>query len=804
MTAPVAPLARPTLSTEPSGQRASGRWRRVCWPYYLAAVVLLLVAAFLRFYDLDGSRMPDVEYEAATAAVGTFPEFWEKLREDSVPPVHPLALWVLYQGERSKFSVRAVSAVAGVLTIAVLLLLLPRVGVEKRVALLAGLLATISTPALAHARRAEEYSLDALLAALLMAGLLLYLRSGRKTLLGLGLFLGPLVQYGLALFGAAVLATAAVAAVHGRGREGSSDSSPGDKRTAYQARTGNWLKQRRDLLGPAAALLAGCAAAWWLTLRHQWVPGGWGSQGYIYGPGYLKPYYFDWAEGPVGFFVVSRIWDLLAWHLTPLAAAWVVIGLGIMAGAAVSRRRFNPILILTLCALGIGVVFALLRWYPLGGTPQTVYLGPLIFLAAGTAFCGVSDKMAVWTGREWLRPAVLVGLALLSVLTGITAAREYQLFALRSLDTALYAQKEDEGEAFYAGLRARVQDGDALYAAPYAHLRTTFHLGDNPAHHRHWQCVSDTVGECLEETVNLTLRDAATARRIWFDPRWGTFEQWRVLQQWEDLGIVERVPIYGERVAWLMADLDWLREKYAVWQQEYRDRTAGAPAAGSNFDLYLEDDVLYYYKEGCRAADIRGSFFLNLVPFKAADLPAEIQPVGYEQLSFAFSQRGALFEGKCFAAVPLPDYDYPLAEIQAGQYVDAGGPAWAVSIDRKPDYFRSLEPAITAVEPAAQGVFDLYLTADALYYYKERCAPGDTARRFFLHIFPAEAADLPAERRRHGFDNRDFDFDRQGAAFDGKCMAEVGRPDYPIAAIRTGQFAIGGSRAWSVEWTVGE
>ncbi len=48
--------------------------------------------------------------------------------------------------------------------------------------------------------------------------------------------------------------------------------------------------------------------------------------------------------------------------------------------------------------------------------------------------------------------------------------------------------------------------------------------------------------------------------------------------------------------------------------------------------------------------------------------------------------------------------------------------------------------------------------------------------------------DLPANRQQHGYDNRDFDFDRRGVMFDGKCMARVPLPDYAIARIITGQF----------------
>lgn len=48
-------------------------------------------------------------------------------------------------------------------------------------------------------------------------------------------------------------------------------------------------------------------------------------------------------------------------------------------------------------------------------------------------------------------------------------------------------------------------------------------------------------------------------------------------------------------------------------------------------------------------------------------------------------------------------------------------------------------------------------------------------------------------------DNRDFAFAGRGAHGDGKGMVPGGLPDYPMAAIRTGQFVSGEPPAWSVE-----
>lgn len=99
-------------------------------------------------------------------------------------------------------------------------------------------------------------------------------------------------------------------------------------------------------------------------------------------------------------------------------------------------------------------------------------------------------------------------------------------------------------------------------------------------------------------------------------------------------------------------------------------------------------------------------------------------------------------------------------------------------------------------EPAARGVWDVYLDEAALTYHKQPCVAEDTASRFFLHVFPSDEADLPEDRRRHGFDNRDFDF--RGVRLDDGCFARIPLPDYAFGKMRTGQYVIGGEALWKV------
>ena len=116
---------------------------------------------------------------------------------------------------------------------------------------------------------------------------------------------------------------------------------------------------------------------------------------------------------------------------------------------------------------------------------------------------------------------------------------------------------------------------------------------------------------------------------------------------------------------------------------------------------------------------------------------------------------------------------------------------------------RSAWEDIVSGAPSAGGDFDLYLGSDSLTYVKEPCFQADTAAKFFLHINPADAADLPGWRRQYGFDNRDFRFEWYGVMLDGKCLATVGLPGYAVASIRTGQHISGQGEIWSVELSAG-
>ena len=234
---------------------------------------------------------------------------------------------------------------------------------------------------------------------------------------------------------------------------------------------------------------------------------------------------------------------------------------------------------------------------------------------------------------------------------------------------------------------------------------------------------------------------------------------------------------------------------------------AGEPAAAGEFDLYLDGDTLTYHRSPCSEEDLLDEFFLHLYPADRGALPAARREHGFANLHFPFTRYGVLLSGRCVAPAPLPPYE--IARLRTGQRGAAGGEArgevWSAELRPSSRRLASAYESFASGsrgEPAVRAEFDLYFDFDggALAYLKRPCAAEDAAARVFLHIYPAALESLPGDRRRHGFENRDFAFAEYGARLPGGCFALAPLPEYRIARIRTGQLTPGGpGESWSAE-----
>ena len=155
-----------------------------------------------------------------------------------------------------------------------------------------------------------------------------------------------------------------------------------------------------------------------------------------------------------------------------------------------------------------------------------------------------------------------------------------------------------------------------------------------------------------------------------------------------------------------------------------------------------------------------------------------------------------------------PHAKYDAAELRGMPRVEtlanlADGAVFVVNKARSASVYQSAYDALIDREPPVRSVFDVHFDGRTLAYAKFPCARGDTAARFFLHVTPVDADDLPAERRNAGFDNLDFSFVNIGARFDEKCIASVRLPNYPVEKVKTGQFA-GDEWLWEANFPVDE
>ena len=238
-------------------------------------------------------------------------------------------------------------------------------------------------------------------------------------------------------------------------------------------------------------------------------------------------------------------------------------------------------------------------------------------------------------------------------------------------------------------------------------------------------------------------------------------------------------------------------------QAQYAATVVNPPVARAGFHVHLTPRRIAYVKDPCRPEDEQPQFILHAFPVAAADLPAHRQASGFDNLDFAFEPFGLRIRGACLAIRTLPAY--PIAQLTVGQYYRGQATAlWAADIPRAvidpawTDRARAAYPAVVSRPPAVRAAFDVYLLKNAVAYAQDPCRPEDEQPQFILHAFPVAAADLPAHRQAFGFDNLDFAFAQRGAHFDGKCLAQVPLPAYPIDRLRVGQFNV---RTQQLLWT---
>ena len=263
--------------------------------------------------------------------------------------------------------------------------------------------------------------------------------------------------------------------------------------------------------------------------------------------------------------------------------------------------------------------------------------------------------------------------------------------------------------------------------------------------------------------------------------------------------------IYNNRIMDVaVSDLSMLDDAVAApYRDVYSAMVSKRPDARSNWDIYIDDDILTYIKRQCVGQDYNSAFFLQVSTNDIDGLPDYRRRGGHStrNFDFDFGRHGVRFDGKCMVMVPLPEDG--MSGIRTGQWT-SDGELWSVAVntrDGDESVYRAEYESVVHDNPAIRSEFDVYLHDGRLIYVKEPCVTSDVEAEFFLHITPLHVETLPPARVNSGVDHLNFVFETRGLMFDGMCVASIGLPDYDIERVKTGQLADGDEDA--VVWDGG-
>jgi len=121
-------------------------------------------------------------------------------------------------------------------------------------------------------------------------------------------------------------------------------------------------------------------------------------------------------------------------------------------------------------------------------------------------------------------------------------------------------------------------------------------------------------------------------------------------------------------------------ESPAVYRTVYESVASAEPDLQAEFNVHLIEGppALIYTREPCALSDVENPFFIHVTPERESDLPPERRRLGFDNWGFDFLLRGVVFDGKCVAQAPLPDY--PIASIRTGQWIRGEGEVWEATL----------------------------------------------------------------------------------------------------------------------------
>ena len=212
-------------------------------------------------------------------------------------------------------------------------------------------------------------------------------------------------------------------------------------------------------------------------------------------------------------------------------------------------------------------------------------------------------------------------------------------------------------------------------------------------------------------------------------------------------------------------------------------------------------EVTNFYWAGSHYEKLIGDLYPQMQRFGEM-LPGESPAINYFDLTGIFADhQETLYSNACCHLNERGN------ELLAAAMVERMAPALrrAALADRPVSGLAAAARPAPPAELLIDAAFQVYRRdGNYLLYVKDNCAAADLENPFFLHTLPVHLADLPADRRDHGFENYDFEpYAAGGGIINGRCFVEKQLRPYPLTAIRTGQFNAAGE-IWSGEYRFGE
>ena len=738
--------------------------------YWAACLLLTLFAAALRFNGLGEDGLTYDEFRGVLNARGSIEDVLENTRwMNSRPIVYPLILWGVQMIENSPFSIRVIPAMASTLTVACLALLLPIAGIRRSTAFGAAVLASVSEPAILLARDgARQYSMETLLVTIILTTAFIYLRGKGKYPFFIALFISPLLSYGVPFVCAAILVTIFL-------------------KIWWEKRS------RRALIDavivvifPAIFLALGSILTWNITLQYHDAGHG------LNAPVYVLSYYRGELSdiGAILEFAWGNFFRLLDYHVLNFA---IVMLVAVATAFIISNKfRSSEITVLFFLSMAISVTTAILVLYPSGAVIQTLFWSPLVFIMFAHSLSTIIERIP----KQGKTIRVMQTGVIVLITTVLIVESEHALG--RSI------RRPGHPDSLVSKLNELKNQGDIVVLGNFMEWTMQFYYPDTAVptgnyHNRQCDCPGSIIG--LFRGNN---------ERMWFI---GHGEEPNSISVIDALSATDGVDVRNVFDHGLQL---YLIESTDITQarQHFIDRGELPDVAPDElmdpiivmrpYEVYREGRHLVYLKPD---ADSYGTcveqdaprFFLHVEPVDASDLPADRGgDTEFENLDFAFQHGILRIDGFCFAVMTLPEYD--VKRITTGQFT-RDGRLWTRSVS-------FTGPALSAASLDGEPLLThhpwrVHDMGKALVYVNAECADLEREARFFLHVYPVDADDLPEHRREWGFENLDFDFAASVSFQEGeRCAAARALPDWPIRRISTGQYTDEGAR-WmgDLDWS---